>query len=201
MADTEKLKKTPKLRSSIARHYCSVTAEHFDVPLYPVPDGHFERADGAENDLGDDKEEETATAALPLGWGRITLETLAPNPEVAKVKAERQEMINQQLATILETLRALDYENPDMTGEQRAVAKDNWDRATEEQKEAAEEMRKHVQTGAAATEVREEVCTLIPLPDDEEVLMRATFHTLSPTAFNAAVEALRAAGFPLQVLS
>lgn len=147
--------------SSSTRFVCPITNKSARVALDDAPDGVFVVA-GDEDDA----------LALPLRWGRLTLEVVVPNPEIAAVLSEREREINGALRDL----------------RQRAESE-------EASAEEREQLLGVLQDGTAEQDIRAVVEERHPLPEDDEITVRASFSAISDEAIRIATEALSKAGF------
>lgn len=94
---------------------CPVTGKRAD----PV----FLDEDAPEGEFVTVEPDETAPN-LPVGWGRLQLDIVAPNPDVAKIEAIRQRERAQRDAMLAD---------PDVPEEQKAHVRDTFDAVLDEQ--------------------------------------------------------------------
>lgn len=148
------------MSKSYVQYVCPVSGKRERIPVDDVEDGAFVSVD----------DDETEAVELPLGWGRITVERLVPNPEVELTRAARREALREYTAEV--EAQAQDPNNPQ-----------------------AAQIRAELAKGSAAQQIQEIVETRHPMPERDTILVRATFNALSDEAIEAALEALKGAGF------
>lgn len=148
------------MSKSYLQYVCPISGKRERIPVDDVEDGAFVPVD----------DDEAETAELPLGWGRITVERLVPNPEVELTRVVRREALAELTAEV--EAQAQDPNHPQ-----------------------AAQIRAELAKGNVAQQLQELVEGRHPMPDRDTVVLRATFSALSDEAIEAALEALKGAGF------
>jgi hypothetical protein len=146
------------MSKSYLQFVCPLSGKRARSPLVEEEDGVF---------LPVDEDEEGGP--LPIGWGRVTVEVLIRNPEIAVALENRRQMVEEMNAEVMAQIR-----NP------------NNPRAADIQAE--------IDSGSAAEQIQAAAEERFPPPERDTVLMRATYSALSDEALAAVLEVLNKVG-------
>ena len=141
---------------------CPVSAQIAAMPYADDEEGTFVPYEG-DDDID-----------LPVGWGRLVLDVVAPNPEIGEATRARELEVKAAMKQI------------------QAMVKDE-SVPEAQRKMVADELK----SGKAKKEVEAQPAERIPIPTEGTVVLRLAFPVLGSEAVGAALKALRDAGFPI----
>lgn len=152
---------------------CPVSGVEADIPYADDEEGTFVPYESEED------------VDLPLGWGRLAFDVVAPNPEIEGVKKAREAAVKERMDFFRSMATA-----PDEAGAS--------DAQKEAQKVQRETLKKEIKSGQALKIATADTEEQIPMPEEETVVLRLQYPVLSPEAVGALVKALKDAGFPIE---